>query len=440
MNLQKLLQQSLILIFLFSQNIYSNEQKADMIVFSYDRPMQLEAFLRSTKKLVKNLDDIWVIYRTSSTRFENAYNKCFNSFNNWKNIKAVKQEENGASEFKKLLIQCLQSTKNKYLMFAVDDIIVKDHIDISECIAHLKKTNAHGFYLRLGKNITECYTEGIQTPMPENKEVDKGVYEFGFRHGKGDWGYPYSLDMTIYEKGKLLAAICKHNYTNPNWLESALHINEWFYNPDKTHKGLCYESSKIVNLPLNIVQKDVVSRNMGISYNDLLEKFENGLKINVDQLFKINNKAPHIEFNINFLNQFPFNDLWNACAQQDSQKIEQLQNEYSDFIKNSGSDIYNLKDQNGYTPLMWAANGQHFDAVNFLIQNKADINAGDKNNFTALMYACWRGNADIVELMIKNKADRDAIDINGTTALMMADKSDSPDKEKIISMLIDDEL
>jgi hypothetical protein len=440
--MKKFLQYNFLFLSIFSCNIFSAQEsdndKADLIVFSYDRPMQLEAFLRSTKKLVKNLGDVSIIYRTSSERFNNAYLLCFSSFIDWKNLRLIKQGENASQDFKQLLIQCLKNTKHKYLMFAVDDIIVKDNFDVADCIKQIEKNNACGFYLRLGKNISECYTEGIQTPMPEHKEVDKGVYQFGFRHGKGDWGYPFSVDMTIYEKGKILPAICKHNYTNPNWLESALHINEWFYNQDKTHKGLCYETSKIVNIPLNIVQKDVVSRNMGVSNQDLLEKFEQGMRINIDQLFRINNKAPHIEFNINFMNQFPFNDLWNACHEQDMQKIEQLKQEYPDFIKNSGSDILNLKDQNGYTSLMWAANGQDLEAVKFLIENGADINAGDKNNFNALMYACWRGNAEIVEYMIKNKADRDAIDINGTTALSMADKSDSPDKDKIITLLIED--
>ena len=47
--------------------------QTDLIVYSYDRPMQLYALLESIEKYITGLSDIFVILRTSSSDFEHAY-------------------------------------------------------------------------------------------------------------------------------------------------------------------------------------------------------------------------------------------------------------------------------------------------------------------------------------------------------------------------------
>ena len=421
----------LLLSLLCSQNIKT--ENADMIIFSYDRPMQLYALLESIEKYVTGLDDIHIIYRTSSERFKKSYDTCFKSFAKL-NIKLIPQDHTNASHvFKPLVMDSLKNSKNKYVLFGVDDIIVKDYINLSECINYLKTNDAYGFYLRLGKNITECYTEGIQTPVPAHKHIDKDVYVVEFKNGKGDWAYPCSVDMTLYDKNKIIDSINNINFYSPNRFEGNWYTSEWFYNSTKDKKGLFYEDSKIINIPLNTVNHDVLSRNMGVSNKALLENFESGSRINIEPFFKINNKAPHIEANINYSPLFTLDELRNLVKEKNIVKINELKKKCPDL-----ENIFNIKDENGHTLLMWAANSENLDAVRFLIENNADVNAGDKNNFTALMFACWRGNLPIIELLIKHKANKDAIDVNGTTALSMADRSDSPDKETIISLLIED--
>ncbi len=67
-------------------------------------------------------------------------------------IKLVKQHPQTAEQdFKSLVIHTLKSTENRFMLFAVDDIIIKDNINLSDCISYLKQTEAFGFYLRLGK-------------------------------------------------------------------------------------------------------------------------------------------------------------------------------------------------------------------------------------------------------------------------------------------------
>lgn len=72
------------------------------------------------------------------------------------------------------------------------------------------------------------------------------------------------------------------------------------------------------------------------------------------------------------------------------------------------------KDQNGYTPLHWAADmglvdGDREEVVAALIQAGADINArlGDDGR-TALMVACNAGNGEIVRQLVQAGADVNA--------------------------------
>lgn len=66
--------------------------------------------------------------------------------------------------------------------------------------------------------------------------------------------------------------------------------------------GLCYTTTKIVNIPLNIVQTEWVTPHMkAYDANTLLKMFNNGLKIAIDDLHKIDNKSAHLDFTVRFI-------------------------------------------------------------------------------------------------------------------------------------------
>lgn len=77
-------------------------------------------------------------------------------------------------------------------------------------------------------------------------------------------------------------------------------------------------------------------------------------------------------------------------------------------------DLVSSKDEKyGQTPLHFAAFNDHKDVAEFLLANKADINAKSKNGSTALHLAAGKGNKDIVELLLASKADINAVDNEG---------------------------
>ncbi len=84
-----------------------------------------------------------------------------------------------------------------------------------------------------------------------------------------------------------------------------------------------------------------------------------------------------------------------------------------------GADV-EVKDEKGWTPLMWACAKGHADVARLMIENGADIEAKSEDGSTALMFACWKGHADVARLMIEKGADVKAKGVKGVTALMWA--------------------
>jgi len=94
--------------------------------------------------------------------------------------------------------------------------------------------------------------------------------------------------MTLYRKSDIKNFFVAIDFKNPSDLEG-----KWAGQANYAQHGL--KESKIVNTPLNIVQKLNINNRHGSIYTtkDLLDKFNSGLKIDINEYNKINNIAPH---------------------------------------------------------------------------------------------------------------------------------------------------
>jgi hypothetical protein len=272
----------------------TNHDAADILIFSFNRPMQLYAVLESVHKYFSHLNKIYVLYRTSTLDYDTAYDQLRKIFSH---VRFVKQGSSPRSDFKPLLLKCFFDSQAEYLMFSVDDDIVKDYVDIYECTAALKKSNAYGFYLRCGINITTGYGADIQFPVPPYTEIKPNILKFYFKDGADAWGYPNNVDMTIYPKIKIESFLKNATYSSPNTLESL-----WSRVANLNDYGLCFKTSKMFTLPLNIVQQDWwVPNENSFTADELLQKWKEGLAIDINQFFQVNNNCAFMGYIPNFV-------------------------------------------------------------------------------------------------------------------------------------------
>lgn len=269
----------------------ASQPKVDLIIFSYDRPLQLYALLESTESYVTGLGKTIIIYRSSNQDFHDAYDKVHNSFA-WAEF-----WEQGAYpqlDFKPLAMKALSATSSPYVIFAVDDIVVKDYVDLAQCVCALEQTGAYGFYLRLGVCLTDCYACSAPQPLPALTHIGTDLLTWTLGRAPYDWGYPNTVDMTVYRKADVIKDFSSFHFTNPNTLEGT-----WasFAGRVANRKGLCFVDTKMVNLPLNRVQNTYRNRNMeSFTPQELLVAFNKGFKMDIQPLFKIKNVGAHMEY------------------------------------------------------------------------------------------------------------------------------------------------
>jgi hypothetical protein len=81
-------------------------------------------------------------------------------------------------------------------------------------------------------------------------------------------------------------------YATPNTFENA-----FFKHSDATQYGACCQRSKVVNLPLNLVQERKKVRHMNFMQpKEMLAEFLKGYRIDITQFFQLNHNATHMEY------------------------------------------------------------------------------------------------------------------------------------------------
>ena len=78
-----------------------------------------------------------------------------------------------------------------------------------------------------------------------------------------------------------------------------------------------------------------------------------------------------------------------------------------EYLVNQKADI-DAKDKDDLTPLHYAAENGHLSVVEYLVNQKADINVKAKEDWTPLHYAANNGHLSVVENLFIQKADINA--------------------------------
>lgn len=235
-----------------------DEERVDLLIFSYNRPLQLYAFLESTKKHLEALHRQYVIYRAGNYHYEKGYGKVKKAFPNVIYIRQCVESpyEDFAPVVRKTIFDRNVSTA-RYVSFAFDDFLIKESIDLKEAVGLLKETGAYGFYFCLGNNL-----KGY--PKDQKLLIQEGVFGWQFSTMDGEWKVSNSLKMTLFKKEDIEVDFINMRFHSPNILEAL-----WNEGANLLRVGLYYDRSKAVSLPLNIaMENEKASEEISKKFNE----------------------------------------------------------------------------------------------------------------------------------------------------------------------------
>jgi hypothetical protein len=246
------------------------------IIFSKDRPLQLDLCLNSIKKNFKDSTQNIVIHNNSES-FCNAEDTLKSEH---KDVEFWKQ----SSSLFKDVFHAAHSAQNNFVCFFTDDDIFYDKF---ECPSYdfLNDTSLSCLSLRMGLNIVERYHAGQkgEDTCQKGWRIDNGMIVWSKTfHGFGSyWSYDLSVDGHVYRKSsalQMMDELCflesRYKWANtPNVLEEAMQ-RFWAIGPNFV---VAPRHSVVVNSPNNRVQ-DTHQTNASGEIHDydsklLLEKY-----------------------------------------------------------------------------------------------------------------------------------------------------------------------
>ncbi len=240
------------------------------IIFSKDRPMQLYGLLDSYFRYVSNPIPITVMYSCKDKIQKEAYSDVIKFFKkNQIKIDFI----NETKSFKEVLLETLSKIREDKILFLVDDIVFINQVDFDNFKKIDSKT--HVLSLRHSPFLRKSFTTNTYHSPPSFKKFrfSDELLEFDWFESGGEWSDPWSLDGQLLNTSEVLLISNCSDYKAPNSYEIALKA---FNDIVISRKGLCFNQSKILNLPINRVQNEVNNISGNITVDFLLDKWNQG--------------------------------------------------------------------------------------------------------------------------------------------------------------------
>jgi hypothetical protein len=267
----------------------------NVIIFSKDRAAQLDLLLRSIEKNFAKpyYQNVTVIFRASNQSFVDGYKKLIKKWGRKDKatgyVSWINEEQ---TSFKEATISAIQSTR-EFTMFLVDDIVFTHEFSMNdpEFLFFRKDEDILGLSLRLDPQKTYCYAIDQVMKVPESH--NEGFFCYAW-HGKdGDFGYPMSVDGTVFRTQEILPLVQRLNYWNPNSFEAALSQN-----PIPHPFLLAYNQAKLVNVPANRTQDTFNNRHANLEeaqLSKLNDLYLQGIEIDYEPFNGLETPSVHFE-------------------------------------------------------------------------------------------------------------------------------------------------
>lgn len=274
------------------------------VVFSRDRPAQLDLLLRSIRQNAdRPLDPIDVIWKATNSSFTSGYGMCSADHPDvrfW-----------AETEFRHL-VESLVRAAGPHIMFLCDDDVLYRPLEGEPTPEQIldAEPDVLCVSLRLGQNTGTCYPMRRIQGLPVFAPLGRDALLWPWRLGDGDFGYPGSLDGHVFRSDYVPQLLTtrvsfsdptpvKRPYLNPNTLEDQLMLGCLAsVNPLMG----CYRESRIVGVPVNsVTETHPGNRNgdaHGIGVRALNDRFLRGERIALKSIKPDRVTGAHTEFKL----------------------------------------------------------------------------------------------------------------------------------------------
>lgn len=251
----------------------------NVVCFSRDRPLQLEAYLSSLMYFGGLKPEyIHVLYTGSSWC---SYDKLIEGFPdvNWV------REQSFHRDLHEILGRC-----ESFVLLGCDDVVFKEFFDPNECIRTLQThPDVFGFSLRLGTNLKF---------IPDLRQRNR-VCVWCWHHAKGDhWGYPWEVSASVYRRDDILAYLdVRPDVTNPNRFEAFRAVSVRQEVDSVPRQMACFYISRCLTVTVNRVQDEypnAFDNSKNTSPASLYRAHRDGLKQDWLKLVHWRNSSIHV--------------------------------------------------------------------------------------------------------------------------------------------------
>ena len=271
----------------------------NVVVFSYNRAMQLDYLIRSIYAFVElHSYDITVIYHCTSEHrasyemlmqkhggrvnfvCRSPHNSFFSDilptfFRNYRNaIWYLRYEylRKNLDNFKVLFETFLRESQAAFVLLLTDDAIVYDSLALSSDVMSKLRENPvqYSYTAMVGLNITGA---------PPNIQVKNDLCYWNYYDGQSSshWNYPFGVDGRVYERVNLYQMVRKYLYQSPITLEG---LGVRYVRRHKLFSlGMSPLKSQVISVAINRVSSITNNPSGSIDVDFLKTKFLDGYEL-----------------------------------------------------------------------------------------------------------------------------------------------------------------
>jgi glycosyltransferase involved in cell wall biosynthesis len=270
-----------------------------VVIFSKDRPLQLDGTLRSFFARCQDADrcQIKVLYRALS-ECQPLYDTLIREY---PMVGFVAEQD-----FRSDLIKILGASES--VLFVVDDNLFIRNFTATEMVeALMEHPQAVGFSMRLGRNTTFCYPLNKTQALPPFETVTPEILSYDWTRADCDFNYPLEVSSSVYRTADVLPWLREKPFKNPNTLEGEFAARAPHFQASHP-RLLCFDLSRAFCNPINLVQTVCQNRVGGDSDHSpesLAQKFRAGARLDVATYFNLIPTGCHQEVSLHFIESTP---------------------------------------------------------------------------------------------------------------------------------------